>query len=368
MGKYKARDAPVPGSSVSGAHHGWWSDQIKHEENIKFNWFKQYGQFYVKELVGLRNDNRPNPIDGHLPPVQPCKYLTNETIPESQPVAYLRACVRQKEIHDAAIDKGGLGVKMNSRDTSGVGSSQKNVGGKVHPAVLCFENYKNANVPMPLVHDFVTTRITGKGTTGFKEGCVSNSRLAQVFDRCVKNHQATSGTVKNTEKSVYNAPSECDCFLLTPEGHPDLDQRALQVGGCSWSEMQHRPRQMFPSEESTHCHHLRRAYSQMPCVEPNVGCAKVLCPHNIYPGSFHDGNVSCKTQQVSSKCQPGAQSYSRLPSRNVPTSSPRDILALRGRARKSSEPKGIPLPFCTPYPFLQETCCRIQNELIKRPN
>lgn len=222
---------------------------------------------------------------------------------------------------------------------------------------------------MQLVHDSVLTRTASKSMTGVQDGWVPDSQLIGVFDRCLKHGQATSSndTVKNTEKSVFDAPSEFDWFPLTPDGRADLDKMAWRVGGCSWSKMQQRLRQMYPPQESADYRRLPRAYSQVPAVKPNVTCAKVLCPHNIYSVSFHDGNVPCKAQQVSSRCRPGALPYSRLPSRNVSTRSPPDIFALCGRNSKSSDPKDVSLPFCTSYPFPQETHFRMQNEkLVKR--
>lgn len=95
MEKYRSREAPVPGSSVSSTHHGYWTDRVNRDDRIREKWFRSYGHFYYETL---HEDSHQNPLTLKLPPQKVRKYLRDSSVSEAEPIAYLRACQKQKAL------------------------------------------------------------------------------------------------------------------------------------------------------------------------------------------------------------------------------------------------------------------------------
>lgn len=156
MSKYRSREAPFEGSSVSEENPGFWADHIRHEDQIRQKWFQEYGHFYEKNLVGLNRDYDYNPISGHVPRLEPCKYLADGTVSESEPVAYLNACIRQSQ-HQGVFsdDKNVIPGKMLAKHPYQrwclpcPGTRKDNITGPY------FDHLRESRVPIPPVQDLM---------------------------------------------------------------------------------------------------------------------------------------------------------------------------------------------------------------------
>lgn len=269
MKKYRSRDAPVKGSSLSEANPGFWADHIKLERNIRNKWMRDYGHlFYGQQSIRPFHSAGTEPfekwIHGHgsaekglqkghgcisgprWPPKGPIPQVTSD-IKDEPEKSLLTAPIGWYNYDDPAKRiqlHEGKAPKM-AYDYSTPGNTQKH----------------------HVVKDHVTSYSSSFGHHSVQFGnrnrihSVSNKTPTSANDfylqiRSSPRKDCAPPTKLSCDPEKYKDSSSSENFddlPLKPNGRVDLDALAQRVEGCSWAELQRRIQSIPPPEVCEKC-------------------------------------------------------------------------------------------------------------------